>query len=314
MNELQVITQQTPGSITWNFEELKAQLTEEMKQYESLVYTDANIKEAKSDVAGLRKLQKEVDARRIEIKKACLAPYEVFENQASELKAIIEKPIAVIDEKVKDYEARRKESVLQKIREYFAAASECLPEQVREKAFGKIYTDKWLNATTAAKVWKDGIDTGVSLIVRDYDTLHTMASDFVAEGITEYEKNLNLNDAIQYMNALQRQKQIAEERVAEEQRRKEEAARLEAERKMQEEQKNQNVANNAPEGSNPQSAPEPKEESTAPETNAPCGENEAKTDFMIRLFSKEDLLEVAKYCKFSEIRYEVQMPGDKGQV
>ena len=72
MKELQVVAQQTPGTIDWNFEELKERLSEEMKRYEKIVYTDENIKEAKSDIAGLRKLQKEVNDRKIEIKKTWL--------------------------------------------------------------------------------------------------------------------------------------------------------------------------------------------------------------------------------------------------
>ena len=35
MKELQVVAQQTPGTIDWNFEELKERLSEEMKRYES---------------------------------------------------------------------------------------------------------------------------------------------------------------------------------------------------------------------------------------------------------------------------------------
>ena len=108
MEELQVVAQQTPGTISWNFEELKERLSAEMKRYEEIEYTDENIKEEKSDIAGLRKLQKEVNDRKIEIKKTWLLPYDAFEAQVNELKAIIEKPIAMIDEKVKDYEARRK--------------------------------------------------------------------------------------------------------------------------------------------------------------------------------------------------------------
>ena len=49
-----------------------------------------------------------MDARRIEIKKKCLEPYDVIEEQARELKALIGEPIRLISEKVDDYEDRRK--------------------------------------------------------------------------------------------------------------------------------------------------------------------------------------------------------------
>lgn len=305
MNELQVVTQQTPGSVSWNFEELKAQLSEDMKVYESLVYTDENIKDAKTDVASLRKLQKEVDERRKDVKKICLAPYDAFEIQANELKAIIEKPIALIDEKVKDYEKRRKEKVLQSIKKYYTEASSRLPDAVRDKVFNILYQDKWLNATTAAKAWKDAIDTGIERVLTDYQTIRTMPNDFVNEGIEKYEQGLQLNEAIQYMNALQKQKQIAEERVAEEQRKKEEAARIEAERKALEEQRTPEVAQNAPEAPISQPATAPEENYTAPEENAPCGENKAEPQFLIRVFSEKALADIEGYCKFYGYKYEV---------
>lgn len=325
MNELQVVAQQTLGKIEWNFEELKEQLSVEMKRYESIVYTDDTIKEAKSDIAGLRKLQKEVNDRKIEIKKSFLAPYETFEAQANELKAIIEKPIAVIDEKIKDYEARRKKAALERIRKYFDEAAAVLPEAIREKAFRKIYQDKWLNATAKVSDWKGGIDAGVENIKQDYETIRSMTSDFVSEGVARYEESLMLNEAIQYMNSLQKQKQIAEERVAQQQREKEERERIAREQEARakaEEMFQQGMREggavprasaadsaaqigNALTGSNsPESNAHEEKPMNEPE-KAATSQNEAEKGFLLRFFSEKDIQEVVQFCKFSEIRYEV---------
>lgn len=323
MNELQVIANQTPGTIKWNFEELKERLTADMKRYESIVYTDDNIKEAKSDIAGLRKLQKEVNDRKIEIKKVCLAPYELFEEQVNELKAIIEKPIAMIDEKVKDYEARRRKAVMQKIRAYFDEGAASLPESVRERSFQKIYQDKWLNATTKVSEWKSGVDAGIESIVRDFETLRSMPNDFVNEGVAKYEETLALNEAIQYMNALQRQKQIAEERVEQERRQREERERIareQAERERLERERAElekaasaptqesvaeQIDQNAQKGSNPQeNAVHEENIRVEPEKAAPS-QNEAGKGILIRLFSEKDVEQVVRYCDFNEIKCEV---------
>ncbi len=325
MNELQVVAQQTPGKIEWNFEELKKQLSAEMKRYESIVYTDDTIKEAKSDIAGLRKLQKEVNDRKIEIKKSFLTPYEAFEAQANELKEIIEKPIAMIDEKIKDYEARRKKAALERIRKYYDEAAVALPEAVREKGFGKIYQDKWLNATAKVSDWKGGIDAGVESIKQDYETIRSMTSDFISEGVARYEESLMLNDAIQYMNSLQKQKQIAEEKVAQQQREKEERERIAREQEAREKAArmfSQNMNNgtvnsgestvdpaqrteNALKGSNPQESNAHEEKPMSEPEKVATSQNEAEKGFLLRLFTEKDMLEVAKFCKFSEIRYEV---------
>ena len=309
MEELQVVAQQTPGTISWNFEELKERLSAEMKRYEEIVYTDENIKEAKSDIAGLRKLQKEVNDRKIEIKKTWLLPYDAFEAQVNELKAIIEKPIAMIDEKVKDYEARRKKATLERIRTYFNEAAAKLPEAIREKAFGKIYQDKWLNATAKVSEWKSGIDSGVESILQDYQTINTMPGDFVKEGVEKYEESLMLNEAIQYMNTLQRQKQIAEERVAREQREREERARAEAAASaasapITESVQAQNAAN-APQGANRQENTAHEENTASKTEKAATSQNEAEKGFLLRFFHEKDMQKIVEFCEFSEIRYEV---------
>ena len=48
----------TPERIEWNYEELKAEIAERVQHYETLVYTDETIKEAKADRANLNKLKK----------------------------------------------------------------------------------------------------------------------------------------------------------------------------------------------------------------------------------------------------------------
>ena len=47
--ELQVIVQQEPGTVRWNFEDLKAALAEQMEVYSGLVYTEETVKDAKAD-------------------------------------------------------------------------------------------------------------------------------------------------------------------------------------------------------------------------------------------------------------------------
>ena len=64
MNELQVNVTQKPGAVQWNFEELVNALQAQMQQYEAMVYTEDTVKDAKADVAALRKLRSEVESRR----------------------------------------------------------------------------------------------------------------------------------------------------------------------------------------------------------------------------------------------------------
>lgn len=122
MNELQVKVQQTPGTVTWNYEDLKKAITNALEVYKTTEYDDSNIGQAKKDRAMLNNLSKSVNARKIEIKKKCLEPYELIETQAKELMAIIQEPIAVIDERLTEYETARRKKARAAILEYMQKA------------------------------------------------------------------------------------------------------------------------------------------------------------------------------------------------
>ena len=55
--ELKVSPYQLPEVISFNFEELKTQIAEKTEQYAHIVYTDENIKAAKTDRADLNRLK-----------------------------------------------------------------------------------------------------------------------------------------------------------------------------------------------------------------------------------------------------------------
>ena len=243
MNELQVTVQQTPGTIHWNFEELKRELAVQMDQYKAIVYTDETIGEAKKDVATLRKLDKAVDARRIEIKNKCLEPYQVIEEQAKELKALIGEPIRLIAEKVDDYESRRKAAKKERIMQFMEETFVDLPGDVKKRLECKVYDTRWENAGTADKVWKEAIQAALTETQDALRLLSDVDEDFREQVITVYKVDLNLTGAMMKANELQKQKEmlIERERQRQEQERirkeQEQRAAEEAERRAQEVQK-----------------------------------------------------------------------------
>ena len=243
MNELQVTVQQTPGTIHWNFEELKRELAVQMDQYKAIVYTDETIGEAKKDVATLRKLDKAVDARRIEIKNKCLEPYQVIEEQAKELKALIGEPIRLIAEKVDDYESRRKAAKKERIMQFMEETFADLPGDVKKRLECKVYDTRWENAGTADKVWKETVQAALTETQDALRLLSDVDEDFREQVIAVYKVDLNLTGAMMKANELQKQKEmlIERERQRQEQERirkeQEQRAAEEAERRAQEVQK-----------------------------------------------------------------------------
>ena len=108
-NELQVKVNQKLGVIDFNYEEMKQELSEKMEQYNDIVVTADTKTVAKKDVAELRKLKKELNDRRIKVKKEYDKPYDEFKSKVDELTGLIDEPIELIDKQVKEFEEKEKE-------------------------------------------------------------------------------------------------------------------------------------------------------------------------------------------------------------
>ena len=95
--------------IDWNKAELEANVRSIVEAYQGLVYTEDTVSDAKNDRAALRKLLNEIEDRRKLVKKKCMEPYEVFENDLKDVTVLIKEQISIIDGKVKEYENGVKE-------------------------------------------------------------------------------------------------------------------------------------------------------------------------------------------------------------
>lgn len=238
MNELQVVVQQTPGTVTWNYEDLKKAITNALEVYKTTEYDDSNIGQAKKDRAMLNNLSKSVNARKIEIKKKCLEPYELIETQAKELMAIIQEPIAVIDERLTEYETARRKKARAVILEYMQKAFEGIEQQIADKAKNALYDDRWENATAKKSEWQTAIDARADAIRSDLQVLAGIEEKFRSYAMDAYRPNLKLADAMQKVQELRAQEAAILKRQQEEERRRrqEELAKREAELAAQNQQ------------------------------------------------------------------------------
>lgn len=187
-------------AIEWNHKEIKNEVAEKVKHYTNLVYTDNQIKEAKSDRATLNKFVKALEDKRKEIKKQCLEPYERFETQMKEIIAIVNEPIAMIDSQVKGYEEQKKAEKLEKIKAYF---NEKNTHNFLDLEF--IMDSKWLNASTSMKSIQEAIDERLLQVGKDIATLSTLP-EFGFEATEVYKTSLDVNKAI---NEAKRMSEIA---------------------------------------------------------------------------------------------------------
>ena len=91
-------------AIEWNHEEIKAEVTQKVEMYKTLVYTDDQVTSAKADKAKLNKFVTALEDKRKEIKRKYLEPYETFEKQVKDIVAIVNEPIALIDSQIKAFD------------------------------------------------------------------------------------------------------------------------------------------------------------------------------------------------------------------
>lgn len=232
--ELRVNEVTIPEKISFNYEELKAELTEKVAFYETLVYTDDQVKDAKADRATLNKLKKTLNDERIRREKEYMQPFNEFKAQVNEIIGIIDKPIAVIDKQVKEFEDQKKANKQNAIEELFAS--------IGFQSFvtlDKIQDPKWLNASVSMKSIEEQMRARMYQIGDDVLTLHNLP-EFGFEATEVYKQTLDINKAIK---EAQRMAEItkAKAEAAAKKKAAEEARKAEEERKAQEIKEEQTV-------------------------------------------------------------------------
>lgn len=196
-----------PQSITFNFEEVKTWLTENLASYKSMVVTEDEIGAAKADKAKISKLSKTISEQRIAIKKRYLEPYNVFEAQMKELSGMCDEAAKNIDVQVKAFEEKRKSEKRETLRGYFSSVN-----TQAWLSFERIENPRWMNVTYDMETAKADIQAAVTAIGENVTTITASGSEFENEMLLEYQKTLNLGAAMRRGSELKRMKQEQESR------------------------------------------------------------------------------------------------------
>lgn len=210
-----------PAVLEFNFEDLKKALAERMELYRGLVVTEDGIKAAKQDRADLNKLREAIEAKRKEVKKACMAPYTEFEGRVKELVQLVDAPIAAIDGQLKEYEEKRR---AEKRAEIAAIYEETVGELKGILPFERLWRDEWYNTAWSMKKIREAIVAAEGKTASDLEVLSTVESEFAEAVRLKYLEALDLNAALAERARLQ--ERAAKLREYEEQRRR--AAEAEA--------------------------------------------------------------------------------------
>lgn len=224
---LEVRVEQKLGILNWNFEELNRQLDVQLEKYRGLTFTDDQMPEAKKTRAALNKVAKEINDRKIAVKKEFCAPYTEFEEQAKQLIRKINDVSGEIDAQVKDYEEQQRADKRKRIEAWWAENGKHTVE------LEKIWKDSWLNTTCSDEKWMRELEAEKVRISNDIYSLSLMTDkerpeklDFL---LREYMKTLDVRrttDAWEESERAAEQARIEKERL-EQERQQREAKRAE---------------------------------------------------------------------------------------
>lgn len=188
------IKQSIPNAIVFNFEELKSELSDKIKPYETLAVTEDDLKSAKSDRAALNKLKKALNDKKVEVKKEYISPLESFEKQVKELVEIIDKGVNNIDTQVKDFEKKELDEKLKEIASFYV---EEFPDYYEVLKLERVIPEKWQNKTCKLETIKQEIRDKVFKFENDIKVIKAMKLECEEQMLDAYVETLDMSAALQ---------------------------------------------------------------------------------------------------------------------
>lgn len=192
MNNIEIIIENPEQGIA-NYEPLKAAAQEMAAVYGSQLVSADAIKDAKTDMAMLRKLAKTASDMRIKIEREHAAKIATVTKQLKEVAGIFTDAAAKIDSQVKAYDEERKAARMEEIKAIYA-------EEIGDMAdiipFEKLYREEWLNKTTTDKTVRGDIQTAVINAQTGIEQIKGLGSPHENAILSAFLDKLSLADAL----------------------------------------------------------------------------------------------------------------------
>ena len=150
MKELALVSKTTPAVVSFNYDEIDAQLDVTLKKYDGLVFTEETLKECKKTISELKKGQKSLSDFRIKTKKLLTEDIRKFEDQCKKLSDKFDTVINPISLQADAFEVKRRSDKQNEILKIINTLS---AERVLESKYSiqLIITEQMLNKGTKTK-------------------------------------------------------------------------------------------------------------------------------------------------------------------
>lgn len=209
-----------PAELEFNYDEIKAHVSNVMQIYSNKVYTPDTMKEAKADRAKLNKFSQAMNRQRIDVGKQWKKPLDEFEAKIKEIDELVKEPIALIDKQVKEYEEQIINEKLAEAKAYFESQA----KQAGVDGFlswSLVEQKDFSNMSKKINQIKKDIDATIEKVTADWAVIEGMKSKFESDMKFKYINTLDLQEAIATNQRLIEQE---EQRAAYEQQKKEQEA------------------------------------------------------------------------------------------
>ncbi len=215
---LEMIVNPTPAPqpVTFNYEELKENLTNALADYDK-VSTEDDIQEAKTKKAELNKLKKTLNDERIRREKEYMKSFDTFKGQVKELCQLIDDTSNKIGIQLDAFEEKRVRERKLFIEDEFSTVRMVGFNDLDWLTVDRIADEQWLNKSFTETKISGAIKDRLTAITEDMNTLRSMNDDMTVE---LYKKSLNINEAIKESQNIRAMQQRAEEAKAQQEQQK----------------------------------------------------------------------------------------------
>lgn len=191
------------------YEDLLAQATQVAEYLKTLEVNEDNIKENKKILATANKAIKELNDRRIKIKKAIMVPYDEFAEKVKNIESIVKEADELVRSQVRDLEEREREEKKAEIQEIWDKRISAY-EYAKIMTFGDFLDSRHLNKTTALKKVEDEMVETLEKWEKDLKLLSGMED--AKELIRAYSFTQDVTEAMNRVSidkeAIKRQEEI----------------------------------------------------------------------------------------------------------
>lgn len=192
MEQIKFEVAKTIGNLDANFAELNKAVTERVKHYKGLVYSEDQITEAKADLASLRSDRKKIDDARKDVKNEFMKPYLTFEEKVKKTLGIYDSAISEIDAQVKDAEEKQRAQKYMEIDRWWDLNG---VKSISGIGLDKVWDKAYLNKTCTAKKWQADLTEKVNKIEADLKTISFLDPEMMNFVLPIYKETLNLAEA-----------------------------------------------------------------------------------------------------------------------